>query len=415
MKLKYAALFLVFGALAELIDDVYNHIYTMIAYNMYDLEPIRWLYFFMNVLSCVGVGLVGLAVYRKKDLTSIRPAALFLAIVYGCWILLDLYNISEFMIKSGEWIANNKLSFLSFLLSMMIQVAILIFSLSIFRTGKLSRATWWLFAGGTVWLILLFFNRFEMLMTYGFDDKKAGFIVNELLRFLAVAYPIAMVVFALNLPDREVNEIAHLNSDNDNLLDEFPTETVTVSEEKTLALSTKQWLGIFLLSTIPLAGTVLLIIWASDLKNRVRGNWAAAMFLLQTLVLLLYTIAYIEPMAYLLNMRDLKFYMALFVLVFLITAIGMIAYRNNNRSLEDDEAPVPSIGKWVGNIFLAGLPVIGLILVIVWSGDKNDRIRRNWAIAQLIWVGVMLVYYFYAYLSFQDILEYNSRSTFGNF
>lgn len=411
MKLKHAALFLLLGAAIEVFTNFYHHISTIIIYKMYDLTLMQWLYFIMTTIGAAALGLVGLSVYRKNGFSAVRPFALFLAIVSACWVLLGFYNLMEGFIKSWDWFAENKLRVLSFLLMQMVPVSILIFALSLLRPGNIRRGSWWLFAGTTAWLIMLYFDRFTMLLTYGFaKSEETTLMIRDLLKFVSLAYPISMIIFALRLPDNRERIRGGLN--NDNLLDELPEEEEISVEEETSEFSLKQWMGTFLLSSVPLVGTIILIAWAANLKSRVRGNWAAAMFLLQTLLLLIYTIAYVEPMAYLMGMRDLKFYLALMVFVFLTTAIGLIVYRRNNLAYEEQEQQVPSIGKWIGDIFLAGLPFIGLILLIVWANEKADRIRRNWAVAQLIWLAVMLVYYFYAYMAVLDIREYQTRSTF---
>jgi hypothetical protein len=50
-----------------------------------------------------------------------------------------------------------------------------------------------------------------------------------------------------------------------------------------------------------------------------------------------------------------------------------------------------TIGDWVLKIFLASIPLVGLILMIVWATDKSNMIRKNWAIARLIWAGIISV------------------------
>lgn len=53
-----------------------------------------------------------------------------------------------------------------------------------------------------------------------------------------------------------------------------------------------------------------------------------------------------------------------------------------------------TIGRWVLTLFLAGIPIVGFILLIVWaaSSSQENKSRKNWAIAQLIWmiIGIVL-------------------------
>ena len=61
---------------------------------------------------------------------------------------------------------------------------------------------------------------------------------------------------------------------------------------------------------------------------------------------------------------------------------------NNNENIETN--PIPSVGKWVGWMLLAAIPLAGLILMIIWANDKTEMSRRNWALASFIIQGVLL-------------------------
>lgn len=51
--------------------------------------------------------------------------------------------------------------------------------------------------------------------------------------------------------------------------------------------------------------------------------------------------------------------------------------------------PFNSLGEWVLNIFLASLPIAGLVLMLVWSFSENTNPeKKNWARANLIWTVV---------------------------
>jgi uncharacterized membrane protein YqjE len=60
---------------------------------------------------------------------------------------------------------------------------------------------------------------------------------------------------------------------------------------------------------------------------------------------------------------------------------------NNNN-----DQTTMSVGDWALTIFLSGLPLIGLILLFIWSfGDNQKAERINWAKATLIWYLIMFV------------------------
>ncbi|MBI2421276.1 MAG: hypothetical protein HYV27_00505 [Candidatus Hydrogenedentes bacterium] len=49
------------------------------------------------------------------------------------------------------------------------------------------------------------------------------------------------------------------------------------------------------------------------------------------------------------------------------------------------ETPV-STGDWLLTTFLAGIPIVGLIMLVVWAfGGGAPQSKANWARAMLIW------------------------------
>ena len=43
------------------------------------------------------------------------------------------------------------------------------------------------------------------------------------------------------------------------------------------------------------------------------------------------------------------------------------------------------------------IPLVGLIFIIIWANDEKNRIRKNWAIASLIWMGIVFVLSIFLY------------------
>jgi len=57
----------------------------------------------------------------------------------------------------------------------------------------------------------------------------------------------------------------------------------------------------------------------------------------------------------------------------------------NNFSSSEPEANVMDLGEWVLTVFISFLPLIGLIMLIVWSlSSRINPNKRNWARATLI-------------------------------
>jgi len=56
-----------------------------------------------------------------------------------------------------------------------------------------------------------------------------------------------------------------------------------------------------------------------------------------------------------------------------------------------NERKVPSVGQWMLYILVAGIPLVGIIMMIVWMLDKTNVTRKNWATAMLIWILIVYV------------------------
>ena len=55
----------------------------------------------------------------------------------------------------------------------------------------------------------------------------------------------------------------------------------------------------------------------------------------------------------------------------------------------------PSIGDWMLWMLIGAIPVIGFIMIIMWSLDSGNEIRKNWAAATLIWILITVVVMFF--------------------
>ena len=55
-----------------------------------------------------------------------------------------------------------------------------------------------------------------------------------------------------------------------------------------------------------------------------------------------------------------------------------------------------TVGQWIVTLLVGMIPLVNLIMLIVWaSGDPVDKkARKNWAIAELIVMGIFIVIYF---------------------
>ncbi|MBP3735827.1 MAG: zinc-ribbon domain-containing protein [Lachnospiraceae bacterium] len=71
-------------------------------------------------------------------------------------------------------------------------------------------------------------------------------------------------------------------------------------------------------------------------------------------------------------------------------------YENRYAVRDYGEPAEPGVGSWMLTMFLAGIPVVGFIMLLVWAlSAGTPTSRKNWAIATLIWsiIGVVLTFF----------------------
>ncbi len=62
---------------------------------------------------------------------------------------------------------------------------------------------------------------------------------------------------------------------------------------------------------------------------------------------------------------------------------------------------VVKTSDWVLTLFIAAIPLVGLIMLFVWGfGSSTNPNKANWAKALLIWYAILLVIYFFIALVF---------------
>ena len=66
---------------------------------------------------------------------------------------------------------------------------------------------------------------------------------------------------------------------------------------------------------------------------------------------------------------------------------------SNAYHMQDLETPV-TMGDWIVTLILCCIPCVNIIMLFVWAFSKTEpKSKSNWAKAQLIFVGVVLVIY----------------------
>ena len=57
------------------------------------------------------------------------------------------------------------------------------------------------------------------------------------------------------------------------------------------------------------------------------------------------------------------------------------------------EREATSTGKWVLTLFLAAIPIINIILMLVWAfGSSTEPSKKNWARATIIWAIIGVIF-----------------------
>ncbi len=84
------------------------------------------------------------------------------------------------------------------------------------------------------------------------------------------------------------------------------------------------------------------------------------------------------------------------ILDFRITSnLNLVEIMENQHNLSaTHEQEVISIGDWMITILIAAIPIVGFIMLFVWSfGGGAHPSKSNWAKATLLWLAIMAVFY----------------------
>lgn len=75
-----------------------------------------------------------------------------------------------------------------------------------------------------------------------------------------------------------------------------------------------------------------------------------------------------------------------------------IKYVEENSS-SSDATSILSVGDWLVNFLITIIPLVGLIFIIIWANDDKNKIRKNWAVASIIWMGIIFVLSIFLYVT----------------
>jgi hypothetical protein len=92
--------------------------------------------------------------------------------------------------------------------------------------------------------------------------------------------------------------------------------------------------------------------------------------------------------------------MLVFALSFINNKSEPVNHAANETSvLSEPELQVPTVGDWIINYLIVSIPLVGLVFLIIWANDDKNMIRKNWAIAALIWSLIISFIFIILYMS----------------
>ena len=79
---------------------------------------------------------------------------------------------------------------------------------------------------------------------------------------------------------------------------------------------------------------------------------------------------------------------------------------NRNLVYSQNHAPVLSIGQWIITLLIMVIPIVNIIMLIVWAvGSTENPNRKNWAIAQLIFMAIGVVIWILLFSTFMGMMS----------
>lgn len=85
---------------------------------------------------------------------------------------------------------------------------------------------------------------------------------------------------------------------------------------------------------------------------------------------------------------------------FLLLGISFLKNKSNNYELneeseilskEENQPNIP-IGNWLVIFLITIIPLVGIIFMCIWASDEKNKVRKNYAIASLIWWGITIIF-----------------------
>lgn len=318
---------------------------------------------------------------HKRQIAS--TLAVLLIVFQGILILINLYDMGSNLFERFNQVDLNFFIQLVFSLSnLLLPLGLLLLGISYLNTRTFTAYN------NRVFLILqtvhsitgrLFYFLPYFLSKYmGFGYSLDHSLIDNLYLIIDPAFDIALLYFVFHpIKSPAPSPETELKSD---LLD---AETVIESAPvETTEVQVLTWFGKYLWLCIPIVNLIFLVFWSGKSQTRIFRNWAIAQYWITCLGILvsafyIYDSSSDNPAA---NLLALVFPVAII--------IGGIVLTSRNDQGHNGLIQTAGIGTWLGRIFLAGIPLIGLIYLIVTAADTSDQNQQKWAKAQLLLIPV---------------------------
>lgn len=408
MKTKNTAVFLIIAAIISMIRTLS----TLISGLLPGLPDYNW-YDYLSILGglMAPMGMVLLAyAYLNPRFQQARAAAILILIGSSTWIIFTLYY--NFLYFSTPIFQFEPLLVVIRYLNLIFPVSMIIFAVSLLNNKPyaLKRAAYWLFAGS---LVLLFsYSISQLTLYYNFGLKiydKPWQSVTAALGVISLVYPLAILIFSIRLiRDASVpllpETAASFTFSDPDTLDNPEPEVQNVPDEVTGYPVVIDWLCDFLLTMIPVVGLVFLIWRGQNKADRTRRNWAIASLFWTAISLLILLLFFYGVVPYFGQISPVGPVILCIIALVLISGFLLTQKMNNDDFDYPFEQPdAPTVGQFFGWMFILSLPVAGFICLIIWATDTQNQVRRQWALAGLIRMGIVVVYYLYLYQIFREI------------
>lgn len=425
MKSKNTAYFLIIGSLIWILLGLNSFIFNLVGWDNNVKSGsldflLSMLEFLLQNASPVGFAWIGFSLLKQGKFSEKKIGIVF-AILGGLLVLLRVYyNIAYF---SPIIFRENPLGAILNYLMVFFSLSVLLFWL-MFWKGKIEKGAAWLLAGAVFSSIYSFSSKIFLIAIYVYSGNpfrdQTWLNFTTISGMIDILYPLALVIFAFFVLKEYRHQknmaFTQKHADQEELLDGMVEDPAETKQKEEKIPSVLDWLSDFLLTLIPLFGLGFLVWRGQNNADRHRRNWAIATLFWTVLGFIF--ISYFYAPIWQRFERDgmITVILLILILTILCIAVGLAGRATrNDADLEEGDTDVPSILTWFGRGFVLSIPLVGLILLIVWVVDEEDQARKKWAVANLIRMAVMLVYYISMYVTFLNMVKYMSAFSYLNF